>query len=49
MNVIKAKLLKRGNAGGEGRTLMGLPPLDFESSASTNSTTPAKSDSNLKV
>jgi hypothetical protein len=29
-------------AGGGTRTLMRLPPLDFESSASTSSTTPAR-------
>ena len=28
-------------AGGENRTLMGSPPRDFESRASTNFTTPA--------
>ena len=33
--------MAQGNAGGETRTLTGLPLLDFESSASTDSTTPA--------
>ena len=32
---------ERYGAGGETRTLMGSPPRDFESRASTNSTTPA--------
>jgi hypothetical protein len=38
---ISAKPLFIVGAGGRGRTGMGLPPLDFESSASTNFTTPA--------
>lgn len=36
------KLLVAKNAGGENRTRTGLIPPDFESGASTNSTTPAK-------
>lgn len=35
------KLLVRKSAGGENRTRTGLTPPDFESGASTNSTTPA--------
>lgn len=35
------KLLVRKSAGGENRTRTGLIPPDFESGASTNSTTPA--------
>ena len=36
-----ANPLNAFGAGGENRTRTGLPPLDFESSASTCSTTPA--------
>ena len=35
------KTLIFDGAGGENRTLMGSPPRDFESRASTNFTTPA--------
>ena len=36
-------------AGGRNRTDMELPPEDFESSASTNFTTPARSESYTNV
>ncbi len=35
-------LISKGGAGGETRTRMGESPEDFESSASTNFTTPAQ-------